>query len=217
MEGGSRLEILSFETLSSTQTYLIEKLATGEIASPTAVITAMQTEGVGSRENSWIGGEGNFFASIAVDEAMLPEDLPLASASIYFAYLMKEALKEHTAGVWLKWPNDLYVGDAKVGGVITRKLSSFLVVGIGVNLKKNENGYSSLDTDISPLILLNIFLGEVKKKPKWKQIFSQYKIEFALSKSHFTHQNGVKIGMERAELCHDGSLMINGGKVYSLR
>ena len=92
-----------------------------------------------------------------------------------------------------------------------------MVVGIGVNLKKNQNRYSSLDTDISPLILLNIFLEEVEKKPKWKEVFSQYKIEFDLSKSYFTHQNGRKIAMENAILCEDGSLDIDGGKVYSLR
>jgi len=211
------LEILSFDTLPSTQMYLIERIYAGEIKRSTAVIAAKQTEGMGSRDNCWEGGEGNFFASIALSETMLPNDLPAASASIYFAYLMKEILNRYIEGVWLKWPNDLYFGDSKVGGLITRKLSSFLVVGIGINLKKNQNGYSSLDTDISPLILLNIFLEEVKKKPNWKQVFSQYKIEFGLSKSYFTHQNGLKIEMNDATLCDDGSLRIEGGKVYSLR
>jgi BirA family biotin operon repressor/biotin-[acetyl-CoA-carboxylase] ligase len=217
MEGGSRLEILSFETLPSTQTYLIEKLCRGEITASTAVIAAKQTDGIGSRANSWHGGEGNFFASMAIDQSMLPDDLPATSASIYFAYLMKEILKKYTDEIWLKWPNDLYLGEFKVGGVITKKYSSFLVVGIGVNLQKNENGYSSLDTDISPLILLNIFLKEVEKKLQWKQIFSQYKIEFGLNKSYFTHKNGIKVAMKNAILCDDGSLTIEERKVYSLR
>ena len=211
------MEIVSFESLPSTQTYLLNQIERGDITTPTAVITAQQTAGIGSRENSWSGGEGNFFVSLALTEACLPSDLPPASASIYFAYLMKEALKKSAEEVWLKWPNDLYKDDAKVGGVITRKLSSFLVLGIGINLKKNQNGHSSLDTDISPLILLNIFLEEVQKKPEWKEVFSQYKIEFDLSKSYFTHQNGLKIEMKNAILCADGSLDIDGGKVYSLR
>ena len=211
------MEIVSFESLPSTQTYLLNQIERGDITTPTAVITAQQTAGIGSRENSWSGGEGNFFASLALTETYLPSDLPPASASIYFAYLMKEALKKSAEEVWLKWPNDLYKDDAKVGGVITRKLSSFLVLGIGINLKKNQNGHSSLDTDISPLILLNIFLDLLKKKPKWKQVFSQYKIEFELSKSYFTHQNGLKVEMKDAMLCSDGSLMIEGEKVYSLR
>ncbi len=211
------MEILSFETLPSTQTHLIEKIQNREITSPTAVIAAQQSQGVGSRENAWTGGEGNFFASIAVTEAMLPPDLPLSAASIYFAFLMKKVLQTLGLDIWLKWPNDLYCADAKVGGVLTKKISSFLIVGIGINLKKDQNGYSSLDTDISPLILLNIFLDLLKKKPKWKQVFSQYKIEFELSKSYFTHQNGLKVEMKDAMLCSDGSLMIEGEKVYSLR
>ena len=211
------MEILSFDTLGSTQVYLLEKIQTGTLGLATAVITAEQTDGVGSRDNSWEGGRGNFFASVALRSESLPRDLPAASASIYFAFLMKKALKKSGIEVWLKWPNDLYKAEEKIGGVITKKHSGFVVTGIGVNLKKNQNGYSSLDTDISPLILLNIFLGEIEKKPKWQEVFSQYKIEFDLSKSYFTHQNGRKIEMEDAKLCEDGSLDIDGGKVYSLR
>jgi len=211
------LEIHSFKSLPSTQIYLVDKISSGELAAPIAVIAAEQTDGIGSRENRWSGGEGNFFASVALTEEMLPQDLPLSAASIYFGFLMKKVLCHNVDEVWIKWPNDIYKADAKVGGIITKKLSDILVVGIGINLQKNQNGYSSLDTDISPLILLNMFLKEVEKKPKWKQIFSQYRIEFALSKFHFTHQNGLSISMENAVLCDDGSLTIDGGKVYSLR
>ena len=211
------MEIRSFESLPSTQQYLLAEIERGGVTVPTAVIAAEQTAGIGSRENSWAGGRGNFFASVAVDEAMLPEDLPPASASIYFAFLMKEALSHLGEDVWLKWPNDLYLQEAKIGGVITRKRDPFLVVGIGINLKKDQNGYSSLDTDISPLILLNIFLEALQKKPKWKQVFSQFKIEFDLNKSYFTHYQGERIAMQDAILCSDGSLTIEGEKVYSLR
>jgi len=211
------LEIFSFDTLGSTQAYLLEMIESGEISRDTAVLAHQQIEGIGSRDNHWEGGRGNFFASVAMASEHLPEDLPIASVSIYFAFLMKKALQRIGTEVWIKWPNDLYDAEEKVGGVITKKTSHFVVVGIGVNLKKDQNRYSSLDTDISPLILLNIFLEEVEKKPKWKEVFSQYKIEFDLSKSYFTHQNGRKIKMKNAILCEDGSLDIDGGKVYSLR
>jgi len=211
------LEILSFDTLPSTQHYLTEAIRSGELKPPVAVIASEQTAGIGSRENTWAGGRGNFFASVAWSIRDLPEDLPAASVSIYMAFLMKESLRKIGAEVWMKWPNDLYSDREKVGGVITKKLSDFIVVGIGVNLKKNPNGYSALDTDISPLILLNIFVEAVQKKPKWKQVFSQYKIEFDLSRSYETHQDGRKVEMKNAVLCEDGSLDIDGGKVYSLR
>jgi len=211
------LEILSFDTLPSTQRYLIDALKSGLISEPTVVITAEQTDGVGSRDNRWHGGDGNFFASIALPLDRLPADLPMGSASIYFAFLMKNSLHNVNAKIWLKWPNDLYCDDKKIGGVITKKMMDYLVIGIGVNLKKNENGFSSLDADITPLILLNMFLDELTKGTKWKQIFSKYKVEFEQSRPYFTHENDKKVDMQNAILCSDGSLLVDGKKVYSLR
>ncbi len=211
------MEILSFDTLPSTQKYLIEKIDLGEITAPTVVIAAEQTDGIGSRGNEWDGGRGNFFASFALKEDSLPSDIPVQSVSIYFAFLMKQILANISKAVWLKWPNDIYLKDDKIGGIITKKASGFIVVGIGINLKKNSNRYSALSTDISPLILLNIYLDKLEKMPKWKEVFSQFKIEFELSKSYFTHDSGAKIEMKNATLCDDGSLLIDGGKVYSSR
>ncbi|NKQ41830.1 MAG: biotin--[acetyl-CoA-carboxylase] ligase [Sulfurovum sp.] len=211
------MEILSFDALSSTQKYLIEEIRIGRIIKSTAVIATEQLDGIGSRDNEWDGGKGNFFASVAIRSDTLPSDLPIHSASVYFAFLMKKVLNDLSYRVWLKWPNDIYCADSKIGGVVTNKKSDFIIVGIGINLKKNQNSYSSLDTDISPLILLNIFLNELKQKQNWKQVFSQYKIEFELSKSYFTHKNGSKIDMKDAILCDDGSLSIDGGKVYGSR
>ena len=101
------MEILCFDTLDSTQTYLIEEIGAGRLDAPIAVMAKEQRAGVGSRENSWEGGEGNLLFSLAIDLDDLPQDLPLSSASIYFSYIMREVLEEFSLNVWLKWPNDL--------------------------------------------------------------------------------------------------------------
>lgn len=217
LERGSKLEIYSFETLPSTQKYLIEKILCGELLAPVAVIAAEQNCGVGSRENSWSGGEGNFFASFAVGLEQLPEDLPLSSASIYFSYLMKKILEEQGEAVWLKWPNDLYANDEKVGGIITKKVKNSLVCGIGINLKKSQNGFKSLQSDISAQYLLKKYLTVLEKFPKWKQIFSEYRVEFERSRRFSVHIENYQKSLHNALLCEDGSLLIEGKRVYSLR
>jgi BirA family biotin operon repressor/biotin-[acetyl-CoA-carboxylase] ligase len=209
--------IRSFETLPSTQTYVIEGIRDGTIRSPLVVIARDQTQGRGSRSNTWEGGEGNLFASIAVEASAMPEDLLPQSASIYFAWLMREVLVEIDEKVWLKWPNDLYLGQEKIGGVITHKLKNFFVVGIGVNLKKNKNNYSALCTDIPALILLNIFLQRLDKYPKWKHLFSKYQIEFEQNSAFSAHSNDAIISLRDALLLEDGSLQINDERIYSLR
>jgi len=211
------LEILSFSQLASTQKYLVQQLKDNMLYAPIAIIAAEQNAGVGSRDNEWSGGEGNFFASVAIDLEDLPEDLALNSASIYFSYIMKQVLLELGENIWLKWPNDFYKNDEKIGGTITQKVNNTLVCGIGINLKKSQNGYTALQSDICPEILLEKYLSRLEKFPKWKQIFSEFEVEFELSRKFSVHIESYQTSLGDAQLCNDGSLIIGGKKVYSLR
>jgi BirA family biotin operon repressor/biotin-[acetyl-CoA-carboxylase] ligase len=211
------LEILYFDSLPSTQNYLVEKIEKNSLQAPIAVITKEQNAGVGSRNNEWCGGEGNFFASIAVETDALPSDLPLASASIYFSFIMKKTLENMGEKVWLKWPNDFYLNESKVGGTITKKIQNTLICGIGINLKKSQNGYSSLQSDISSENLLDKYLESLCEFPKWKQVFSEYEVEFELSRKFSVHIENYEKSLVDAHLCGDGSLLIEGKRVYSLR
>ena len=211
------MEILSFDSVPSTQTYLIEKLENKLLQAPVAVIAKEQNAGVGSRDNSWSGGEGNFFASIAVDMNDLPSDLPLASASIYFSFIMKKTLESLGESLWLKWPNDFYFKEQKVGGTITKKMNHILVCGIGINLKNSQNGYSSLQSDIRPKNLLDKYLESLSEFPKWKQVFSEFEVEFELSRKFSVHIENYQESLADASLHGDGSVSMKGKRVYSLR
>jgi len=211
------LEIKLFKTLASTQIYLVNAIQNNQLHAPVAVQTLEQNAGIGSRENEWSGGEGNFFASVAIKLEDFPKDLPLASASIYFSFIMKQVLVELGENIWLKWPNDFYKNDEKIGGTITKKVNDTLVCGIGINLKKSENGYSALQNDISPEYLLDKYLFALEKYPKWKQIFSDYKIEFELSRRFSVHIENYQKSLYDAVLQPDGSLIIDGKRVFSLR
>jgi len=211
------LEIKLFDTLASTQLYLVEAIGSNMLSAPVAVQALEQNAGIGSRDNSWRGGEGNFFASVAVNIVNLPEDLPLNSASIYFSFIMRQVLAELGENIWLKWPNDFYINAEKVGGTITKKVNDTLVCGIGINLKKSQNSYSALQSDISPQFLLEKYISALEKFPKWKQVFSEYEIEFELSRRFSVHIENYQKSLVDAVLQPDGSLIIDGKKVYSLR
>ena len=211
------MEIRSFPELPSTQTYLVEALKQKKLQPPVAVLAEEQYAGIGSRDNSWEGEKGNFFASVAVNLSDLPNDLPLSSASIYFSFIMKKILLAYHEKVWLKWPNDLYVGEDKIGGTITRKVDDILVCGMGINLKKTRTGYSALQVDVSSRLLLEKYLQALEKFPQWKQIFSEYQVEFELSRRFSVHIENDRKSLYNARLCEDGSLLIEGKKVFSSR
>lgn len=211
------MQILSFESLPSTQTHLKSLLSLGSVTVPIAVTCELQTDGVGSRDNKWYGEDGNLFISFAVSLQSLPYDLKIESASIYFSYILKETLEEFGSKAWLKWPNDMYVAEKKVGGMITSVSGKNIICGFGLNLNSAPETFGTLDVIINKKKLLKRYFEKVEKNFLWKQVFSKYKLEFEQNKSFFTHVNDERVDVREALLDVDGSLLINGERIYSLR
>ena len=211
------MKIHHYKRVPSTQKHLISMLKEDRCSVPFGVIADEQYSGVGSRDNEWSGVEGNFFASFAISLDSLPSDLPLSSASIYFSFIMKQILVEYDSRVWLKWPNDFYLDGDKIGGTITQKVDNILVCGIGINLKKAPDGYKALRSDIEAKKLFEDYLLQLEQFPKWKQIFSQFEIEFDSNRNFSVHIGNQKKSLSDAILCDDGSLIIEEKKVFSLR
>lgn len=211
------MDIHWFESLESTQSFLLEELKASRLKAPVCIGTNSQTQGKGSRGNSWIGQKGNLFLSVAIERSSLPEDLKLESSSIYMAFLMKELLVTLGSKVWLKWPNDFYLGDKKIGGVITNLSGNTLVCGIGINLVSSPENFEKIDIAISAYDLTKSYSELFKNLPSWKLIFSNYQIEFENSRVFFTHNNNEKVALQNAVLLEDGSLQCDGQRIFSLR
>ena len=147
----------------------------------------------------------------------LVSDLPLSSMSIYFAFLFKQVLAVNGSLVWLKYPNDLYIGDKKVGGVMSSKINDFIIISTGLNVKFAPKGAATLDISMDLLDLAHKFAKEIEKKFFWNDIFSKYMIEFQKSKTYTFHYNGVEVPLDSALLCDDGSILFQNKRIYSLR
>ena len=211
------MQIRYLETVDSTQKYLKELLLKEKIDPPYAVVSNRQTNGIGSRDNIWSGMDGNLFLSFTIHLKELPSDLKLESSSIYFSYILQNILSELGSKVWLKWPNDFYINDVKMGGMITNIVDDCLICGVGLNLVSSPDEFTTLDIEISKEELLQKFFANIEKKISWKQVFSKYKLEFYRNQKFFTHKNSLRISLGEAELQSDGSIIVNDERIYSLR
>ena len=212
------MKILYLKNVDSTQTYLKELIKNKEVLSSVAVVSDMQTDGLGSRGNSWHSLDGNLFVSFCISLDDLVDDLKLESSSIYFTYILKMVLEEFGSKCWIKWPNDFYIDDKKIGGMISNIVENFLICGIGLNLQSSPSlEYGQLDIKLDREVLLNKYFELIEKKILWKQVFSKYKLEFYKNKNYFTHNNNSKISFENTSLDFDGSIICNGERIYSLR
>jgi len=203
--------------VDSTQIYLKKLLLTNKLQAPYAVVAKIQTNGIGSRDNIWTGMDGNLFLSFALPLSSLPKDLKIESSSIYFAYILKDILKEEDSSVFLKWPNDFYINNSKIGGMITNIVNDSLVCGVGLNLVSAPKDFGILDIKISKEELLKKYFTNIEKLVSWKKVFSKYKIEFDNKKTFKIHNKNLKISLEKAILQEDGSIMIDGQRIYSTR
>jgi len=211
------MEIRYLQSVDSTQTYLKNYIKENGYSGNLCFATQEQTAGLGSRGNSWIGTKGNLFFSFVIRKEDLPKDLQIQSASIYFSYILKIILKDLGSKVWLKWPNDFYIDNYKIGGTITSISNNLVYCGIGLNLIKVDNEFLNLDIKIDIKELFKLYFKNIEKKILWEDILKEYVIEFSRSKSLYTTINNEKISLINAELNNDGSININNKKVFSLR
>jgi BirA family transcriptional regulator, biotin operon repressor / biotin---[acetyl-CoA-carboxylase] ligase len=102
-----------------------------------AVVAERQTAGRGRQGRAWLSSAGNLFLSVLLRPRLAAESagvLPL-TAGVAAA----EAAAQWGVDARLKWPNDLVVGERKLGGVLVeastgREGIDSVVVGIGINL-----------------------------------------------------------------------------------
>lgn len=211
------MEIIYLEEVESTHTYLKEMIKEKGFTNPLCVFSDYQTNGMGSRGNSWQGIRGNLFFSFVLAKDFLPKDLEIQSASIYFSFILKMILEEQGSKLWLKWPNDFYIDDRKIGGTITNATKELVYCGIGLNLIDVEKEFGKLDINIDMKATLERYFEKLKIEQSWKQIFSQYKIEFQRSKKFKATLKNEKVSLAKARLNSDGSIEIDNTRIFSLR
>ena len=214
------MEIHYHDSLPSTHKALEQGLRSKKFSPPLALVAEIQTAGIGSRGNVWQGEKGNLYLSFCLFKDDLPDDLPLASISLYFSSIMIGLLKELGSEVWLKWPNDFYIDDKKIGGTISSVISDeFVLCSMGINLKYAPKEFKIIDINIEKNVLIKKYFLKLKQVIFWKDIFSQYQIEFEKSRYFFytDRTSGKKVSLRDALLLEDGSIMIENKKVYSLR
>ncbi|EJC02236.1 biotin--[acetyl-CoA-carboxylase] ligase [Helicobacter pylori] len=201
-----------FDSLPSTQIYLLEKLKSNELKAPVLIVAKNQSAGIGSRGNIWEGVESALTFSLALNASDLPKDLPMQASALYLGFLFKEVLKELGSQTWLKWPNDLYLGGQKIGGVLVNVYKGMRVCGIGVNRVSTK--WACLDIGISDDLIIEGFLKKIEENLFWGEVLSKYALEFHRSNSFNFHNDwGEAVSLKDAELLEDGRICIKG-KIY---
>lgn len=142
-----------FQEIDSTNSFL---LGVDQQAKQTMLcVSEYQTAGRGRRGNQWQAQAGShILMSLRWTFDYWPEEL--TGLSLAVGMVVAEHLN-HTFDqqVKVKWPNDLMVGDKKLGGILIELAgeagkSCHVVIGLGLNVKgvaslSNQNAYQPID------------------------------------------------------------------------
>lgn len=134
--------IVSFEEVTSTNDVAMHEAAVYRHGS---LLTARrQTAGRGQRGNRWESEPGeSLLFSLVVEPTRIRVDRQFRISEMA-ALAASDAIRESTGGgvpCVVKWPNDLYVGNRKIGGILIEHAlqSEYLsrsVIGIGINVRQ---------------------------------------------------------------------------------
>ena len=109
-----------------------------------ALFSEEQTNGKGRSSNKWLSQKGDLTCSFFVSENFNLNDL--GKINIMISVCILDALKEifMNLEVKVKWPNDLYIGEKKLGGILLETKVSRgniinLIIGVGINLTSSPN------------------------------------------------------------------------------
>ncbi len=154
---------------------LAKSLAESGSPHGTWVSAKIQEGGRGRLGRQWQSIEGNLFLSLIlrISEKHLWSWIPLATA-VAVTRCLRNQYPE--LPIFIKWPNDLWLGNGKLGGILCEGASSYIVVGLGLNcvqspsnlerpasdLTSARNGIQTLADDVR-LSIIHSILEEVDR------------------------------------------------------
>ena len=208
--------------VNSTSTYIKEHL--NELNNFDIVSAEHQMSGRGRTGHEWEDTNNeNILMSILIKDPLIIESyniLSIALGVIVFKYLTNYLPPK---AISLKWPNDVYVNDKKICGILLEgKLPEYVIVGIGININQKafsvDNATSlSLETEYDFKIdnirelFFKHFLSELslfsKNKDRYVDEFNRH--NYLKGKEISFNRNGTQEKGVADDVNPDGSLSVS--------
>jgi BirA family biotin operon repressor/biotin-[acetyl-CoA-carboxylase] ligase len=131
-------------TVDSSNNYAMAQVHDGKAFHGNVFFAYEQTAGKGQRGKQWMAHAGaNIMMSIVLqpEPLFITEQFMLSTCITLGCY---DLLNIYSPGkIFIKWPNDLYIGDRKAGGILIENIISgtswkYAIAGIGININQTE-------------------------------------------------------------------------------
>lgn len=175
-----------FKEIGSTNDFLKRSL----LDKRAIVFSFNQLRGRGREQKKWIDFKDKNLAlsfSIKAEDIIFDPIWYIAATSLALVELLKE-LK--ISDVWLKWPNDIYVLDKKISGVLAESIWREnkiirVVVGIGINLNNSKEDLNVIDKKATSIML------ETGQRVNLRRFYKKYKKRLIIKLKEIIEQKSI--------------------------
>jgi BirA family biotin operon repressor/biotin-[acetyl-CoA-carboxylase] ligase len=132
-------EIHHLSVVDSTNNYAAKLISDGQLQNGSVIMADFQTNGRGQRGNSWQSvSQDNLLFSLAFQPVSVAADQQIR-INWYTALIWIKCCKRFSIDAQIKWPNDIFVGQQKLGGILIEQQIhgsniAWSVVGCGINV-----------------------------------------------------------------------------------
>ncbi len=132
-------EIYSFNKVLSSMNSAQKMIQNGDVNGNFLVRVNEQTGGKGRQKNKWFSPEGGLWFTMALYGLPLDSSLTIFTGVIIHKTIV-DLYPELDGKVKIKWPNDIFIGDKKICGILTTHLGvkNYFLVGIGIDTNISE-------------------------------------------------------------------------------
>lgn len=220
--------IIEIESANSTNDYLINQAENNELDNFTTIVAEEQLNGKGQIGNSWESEKNkNLTFSIYTKPAIEIQDMFLISKSISISLI--KSLLTYNIKAKIKWPNDIYVDDKKIAGILIENqfIGSKIkhsIIGVGLNINQtvfksdapnpiSMKNLTSIELSTNE-VLSNILLAFTNtytqlKNSSYDALNSEYFNNLYRQNSfHKYKENGLVFEAQIIDVKNDGQLLL---------
>ncbi|MCK4311163.1 MAG: biotin--[acetyl-CoA-carboxylase] ligase [Candidatus Cloacimonetes bacterium] len=132
-------DVIYYNKLDSTSKRAEKLIKTNEAHGNFLVIAREQSAGIGRKKNSWFSPKGGIWITAAIYGLSVESNLTIFTGICIHRALI-ELFPDLENVLRIKWPNDIYLSDKKLCGILSSHLSviKYHLLGIGINTNVDE-------------------------------------------------------------------------------
>lgn len=185
-------------SVDSTNNYAAKLLKEGVVSSGAVIMADVQTAGKGQRGSIWEAKAGeNLLLSVVLRHVNMSVNEQFVLNQVT-ALAIHDLLGKFGISSSVKWPNDVFVGEEKIAGVLIESSLSGnvikdVIIGIGLNVNQTEFGgfrATSMVILLKEFLVLRTILNEllVQLNHWWSKLIDNGKVE--IQQAYLNHLLG---------------------------